>query len=95
MILCHSNQRCQEITEFLQEITKFCKEIVDIVSFDQLDDHDIKQEWKNRTKINNKKQANNDGEDIDKQMIYIKNKILVVTPQIGLTLFNKNIVDSK
>jgi len=102
MILCHSNARCEEISEFLQELTKFCKDIVEIVSFESLDEHDLRQDWqqmtKNTKKEENKNEAGSDGEEdeaMDKSMIKALNKILVVTPTTALTLFNKNIIDSK
>jgi len=46
LVLCHTNQRCQHLTDFCNELTKFCQDVVDIVMFEQLDFQDVKHDWK-------------------------------------------------
>ena len=42
LVRCHSNIRCQELTQFAEEMTVFCKDIIDVVCFESSDLQDIK-----------------------------------------------------
>lgn len=42
VLLCHSNGRCQEWAGFARQLLTFCQEIIDVVTFEECDENDIK-----------------------------------------------------
>ena len=93
LFLCHTNQRCSAMAEFARELTKFAQDVVDIVTFDQLDFQDIKHDWSQRTKKPDEEKLEED--EKVKAQIKSSNKVLFVTPSTAQTMFGKGILSTK
>lgn len=83
LVICYSNGRCWEFAEFAKQLVTFCPDIIDILTFEESDQNDIKIEWNKHVKLaQNANVSNADKEEskVQLQDIKKKNKLIFATP---------------